>query len=207
LDGPPSRTLPGARSRTSRKTVTSARVGRMNRRMNRRVNRSGATHHGDPTALARTEARTEASTEAAEAGARSVVPAGIVAAAPALADVVGATASPRAAARTPMRAGTSLNSTGVEATQRPCRQWLITIFRSAGCRVTRRDAWFPRASGMLRLFGLPPTPQSMTALPPGVEGACVSKGREHVAGRFSGAGPWGEPATPPSSSSPSATGR
>jgi hypothetical protein len=173
-DGPPCSSLPGARSRTSRKTVTSARVGRMNRRMNR----SGAIHHGDPPALSRIEARItariEASTEVGEPGARSDVPAGIIAAAADDADS-GATASPRAAARTPMRADTSLNSTGVEATQSPCRQWLTTILRSAGCRVTLRYAWLPRASGMLRLFGLPPTPPSMTTLPPRVEGACVTK--------------------------------
>ena len=170
--GRPCSPLPGARARTSCKTVTSASVGRMNRRMNR----SGATHHGDPTALARTEATNKAA-EDREVGARSVVPAGIAVAAAAEADPdAGATASPRAAARTAIRAGTSLNSTGVEATQSPWRQWLTTILRSAGCRVTLRYAWLPRASGMLRLFGLPPTPPSMTTLSLRVEGACVSKG-------------------------------
>jgi hypothetical protein len=111
--------------------------------MNRRMNRSGATHHGDPTALARTEATNKAAEdrEDREVGARSVVPAGIAVAAAAEADPdAGATASPRAAARTAIRAGTSLNSTGVEATQSPWRQWLTTILRSAGCRVTLRQA-------------------------------------------------------------------
>ena len=83
--------------------------------MNRRMNRSGAIHHGDPTTLSRIETRTEP----AEPGARTDVPADADAADASDATDSGATASPRAAARTPIRAGTSPNSPGVEATQSP----------------------------------------------------------------------------------------
>jgi hypothetical protein len=102
------------------------------------MNRSGATHHGDPTALScidtsadRTEpgARTDLPTDADPTDA-DPAEADLAEADPAEADGAdgldgldatdsGATASPRAAARTPMRAGTSLSSTGVEATQSP----------------------------------------------------------------------------------------
>jgi len=63
------------------------------------------------------------------------------------------TASPRASARTPIRAGTSLSSIGVDATHRPSRQWLTTIFRCSECLVTLSDAPRPRASGMVSRFG------------------------------------------------------
>jgi hypothetical protein len=53
---------------------------------------------------------------------------------------VASMASPRASASTPISPGTSLNSTGVEATQTPSRQWLSTILRCSGCLVTRSVA-------------------------------------------------------------------
>ena len=56
-------------------------------------------------------------------------------------------ASPSASARTPISAGTSVSSTGVEATHTPSRQWLSTIFLCSGCLVIRSVAPWPRSVG------------------------------------------------------------
>ena len=89
-------------------------------------------------------------------------------------------ASPSASARTPIRAGTSVNSTGVEATHTPSRQWLSTIFRCSGCLVTRSVAPRPRASGMLRRLGCMPR-----VLP---RGAGASRGSTDWAATLTGGG-------------------
>jgi len=71
------------------------------------------------------------------------------------------TASPRASASTPINAGTSARSIGVDATQTPSRQWLSTTRRCFECLVTLSDAPSLLGSGMLRRFGTASTNLSM----------------------------------------------
>jgi len=79
------------------------------------------------------------------------------------------TASPRASASTPIKAGTSARSMGVDATQTPSRQWLSTTRRCFECLVTLSEAPSSLGSGMLRRFGAASTNLSMHLGPEAVD--------------------------------------